>query len=137
MNFQGLMLKLEERLGYHQVPLNPRATSLKDLFEGGPLHHELMTRLVRAIYGENACRRLTDPVEREKTLAALGPLRLEFLRAASTDVDLHRLIEELCVVLAEAFGETRPIPTKAPRGAAAQVIPLDRFRPRRGLKSSA
>ena len=49
MNFKELLSHLEERLGYHQFPVNPAATNIKDVFEGSPLHHDIMTRLVRAL----------------------------------------------------------------------------------------
>lgn len=149
MNFLALLAHLEERLGSHQLPLNPRASGLRDLFDGIGLHHPLMQKVVRAIYEQNGCRRLTDPVDRHATLNALGPIRLEMLRAHSTDVDLYRLLEELCVAAADAFAEDKPVGAPAmtnaqsnpPRPAdlasapsaqpSAQVIALEPFRRRR------
>jgi hypothetical protein len=154
MNFLQLLTHLEEHLGSHQLPLNPRATGLRDLFDGIGLHHPLMQKVVRAIYEQNGCRRLTDPVSRLATLNALGPIRLEMLRAHSTDVDLYRLLEELCVAAADAFTDDKPVGTPAltkpqtghPRPAdlasippvkpRAQVIQLEPFRRRRRLTAS-
>ncbi|MFQ5551563.1 MAG: hypothetical protein ACE5FJ_10045, partial [Gemmatimonadales bacterium] len=62
MNFKELVHNLENHIGYHQIPINPGATGPKDLFECSPLHHELMTDLVQAIFKQNRCRKLTDPV---------------------------------------------------------------------------
>lgn len=137
MTFKELLEYLEERLGYHQMPLNRAATSIKDIFECSPVHPELMTSVVRAIYAENGCRSLNDTVERLVTLDALGPIRLARLRAASTDVDEHNLIEELCVILNEAFTEDAEPGRRTPVPAAAEVIPLAPYLRRRRFKSSA
>lgn len=139
MTYRELMRYLERRLGYHQVPLNPAASGMKDLFESSPVHPELMTELARAIYTANRCRRLDDRVERLATLEALGPIRLKRLRAVSTDVDTHGLLEALCEVLSDAFGEetepTPPRPALAP--PCAEIIPLEPYRRRRRLKYRA
>jgi hypothetical protein len=139
MNFRELLEKLEHHLGSHQVPLNPHARGIKDVFESTPLHPEFMTRFVRALYQVNTCRTLTDPVDRAASLDALAPLRLERLRAASTDVDVHRLLDDLCVALDEAFSQhpaSKPPPTALRIKRTAEIIPFDSFR-RRRLKTSA
>ena len=139
MNFKELLAQLEERLGYHQFPVNPAATNIKDVFEGSPLHHDMMTRLTRAIYVSNACRRLTDPVNLDKTLLALTPIRQEVLRAARTDVDLYRVLDELGTALNKIFVEGTPvIKVVAPViRRTAEIIPLSAYRHLRRLKSSA
>lgn len=138
MTYRELMRYLERRLGYHQVPLNPAASGMKDLFESSPVHPELMTELARAIYTANRCRRLDDGVERLATLEALGPIRLKRLRAASTDVDTHGLLEALCEALSEAFGEEpEPAPRPTPAPPSAEIIPLEPYRRRRRLKYGA
>lgn len=139
MNFKELLAQLEEHLGYHQFPVNPAATNIKDVFDGSPLHHDMMTRLVRAIYVSNACRRLTDPVTLDKTLSALTPIRVEALRSARTDVDLYRLLDELGGALGEIFAESTIAEKTAPAPArrTAEIIPLAAYRMQRRLKSSA
>lgn len=139
MNFTELLQRLEDRLGRHQLPLNAAASGIKNVFEGCPLHHELMTRLVQAIYRENACRRLHDPVRRVETFRALEPIRLQALRAPSTDIDVYRLLEELCAAVNEVLedGPSSGAAPRASRPAGARVIPLDAFRHRRYLKSWA
>jgi hypothetical protein len=138
MNFKELLAQLEERLGYHQFPVNPAATNIKNIFEGSPLHHDMMTGLARAIYVANACRCLTDPVSLDKTLSALTPIRLEALRSAKTDVDLYRLLDELGAVLNEIFVDTKaPIKSIAPIQRTAEIILLSAYRRQRFLKSSA
>jgi hypothetical protein len=139
MNFRELLAYLEDHLGNYQLPLNPRATSLRDLFDGIGLHHPLIKKVVHAIYEQNGCRRLTDPVNRTATLNALGPIRLEMLRAHSTDVDLYRLLDDLCAAAATAFDPSGDMPageSPAPGKTRAQVIPLEPFRRRRRLKAS-
>ena len=139
MNFKELLAQLEEHLGYHQFPVNPAATHIKDVFDSSPLHHDMMTRLVRTIYVSNACRRLTDPVTLDKTLAALTPIRLEALRSATTDVDLYRLLDELGASLGEIFAENVHVekPPATPARRTAEIIPLAAYRMQRRLKSSA
>lgn len=139
MNFKELLAQLEEHLGYHQFPVNPAATNIKNVFEGSPLHHDLMTGLARAIYVANACSRLTDPVNLDKTLQALTPIRQEALRAAAADVDLYRLLDELGVALNEIFAENKAaVKSSAPQGRrTAEIIPLASYRRQRRLKSSA
>lgn len=132
MTLLELLRRLEARLGYHQLPLNPAPKNLKDVFESIPLHQEFMQRLVQAIASGNRCTRLGDPVDRARTLEAVGPLRLEVLRSDRTDVDLYRLTEETCAALDRAFGPVEPRPPKKPAPAVvAPVIQLARFRRRR------
>lgn len=138
MNFKELLSQLEERLGSHQFPVNPAATTIKNIFEGSPLHHDTMTGLARAIYVSNACRRLTDPVSLEKTQLALAPIRQEALRSTATDVDLYRVLDDLGVALNEIFAETKaPIKTIAPIRRSAEIILLSAYRRQRYLKSLA
>ncbi|WP_096460374.1 hypothetical protein [Sulfurifustis variabilis] len=137
MTFIELLRKLEARLGYHQFPLNPAAKSLKDLFECSPLHHELVMRLAQSMFVANGCRRLTDPVARDATLEAVAPIRLQVLQSDRTDIDLYRLIEELCAALAAVFGDSAPPRTPAPARPTAQIISFAPFRANRRIKSWA
>ena len=139
MNFKELLSQLEEHLGSHQFPVNPAATNIKNIFEGSPLHHDLMTGLLRAIYVANACRRLTDPVTLDKTLRALAPIRQEALRSAAADVDLYRLLDELGVALNEIFADKHAAEKNIPhdKKRTAEIIPLAAYRRHRRFKSSA
>lgn len=131
------MQQLEAYLGYHQLPLNPAATGIKDLFESSPLHHEFVKRLAQSIYAANRCQRLTDPVERGATFDAVAPLRLEVLRSERTDVDLFRTIEELCAALESIFGSSPSRSVGRAPAQPAQIIDIAPFRRRRLMKSSA
>ena len=142
MNFKELLQHLEERLGNHHFPVNPAATNIKDVFASGPLHHDLMVRIVRAIYKDNGCRSLKDPVSAEKTFGAIAPIRLQVLHSTATDVDLYRAVDDLCHALQNIFGLPAPTtPTKPTfareRRATAEIIQLDPARRRRRLKSLA
>lgn len=132
MNYIQLLQQLEERLGYHQLPLNPGATNVRDLFDGTPLHHDWMTQFVRAIYAENRCRRLMDPVRRADTFRALAAQRQQALKAAATDIDLRALVEEVGeavnAILADDATDTTP--PAAPAGGA-EIIPFRGRRRRR------
>jgi hypothetical protein len=136
MTFQELMQHFEQRLGHHQVPLNARASSLQTLFESGPLHQELMTRIAAAIYKRNRCGSLRDTVTRTATFDALAPIRLEVLHARDTDIDVFHLIEDVCVATSTYFGPVSAATVETTLGGRAEVIPFDRSRARK-LKSSA
>lgn len=138
MTFQELLFELEHRLGYHQLPVNSMARGIKDVFESSPVHQELMTQLVRAIYAENRCQRLADPVTRDKTFAAFAPIRLATLRSEKCDVDTHHLLEELCVAFEQIFrfDEPRIDAMRTSRSApSARVVGFDTFQRRRLLKT--
>ncbi len=131
MNFLELMQTLEERLGYQHLPLNPSARGIKDILDGSAVHHELMIRLVRAIFTANRCQRLADPVTHAATFNALGPLRLETLRSGSTDVCTYRFLEELCRTLDRAFADdAMPAREAKPRATppTASVVSIDSAR---------
>ena len=133
MNFYQLLQQLEDRLGYHQLPLSPGATGIRDIFDGTPLHHDWMVQLVRAIYAENSCRNLTDPVQRAKTFKALAVLRQQALRAAATDIELRTLVEEIGEILNEIFTEltVKAAPaTPADTPAGANIISFESARRR-------
>lgn len=145
MNFKELVLHLENHIGYHQIPINPAATGTKDLFESCPLHHELMTELMRAIFEENGCRALTDTVGRKQTYKAIVPIRLQVLRSAKTDIDKFHLIESFCGAIEQAFGDAEnPAQSQGQQGdycgeesaRSAEVIPLEKFRYRRFMHSA-
>lgn len=139
MTFLELMQILERRLGYQHLPLNAAARGIKDIFDGSAVHHELMTKLVRAFFAANRCQRLSDPVSHAATFNALGPLRLETLRAGSTDVCTYRFLEELCRALDRAFADGSPA-SRAPKSrgtpSAAAVVSIDTARRSRRLRSS-
>lgn len=145
MNFKELVLHLENHIGSHQIPVNPAATGTQDLFEGCPLHHELMTELMRAIFEENGCRTLTDTVGRKQTYQAVAPIRLQVLRSAKTDVDKFHLIESFCGAIEQAFGDAEsPAQSQGQQDGqhdkdsarTAEVIPLAKFRYRRFMHSA-
>ncbi len=130
MNFLELLQALEHRLGYQHLPLSPQAPTLKQIFECSPVHHDLMHRLVHALYAANGCHQLTDPVQRSACFEAVGPVRQQALKTA--DIDAHRLLEDFCRALDDIFAaEYTPTPETTPTKSSADVIPLAAFRRRR------
>jgi hypothetical protein len=130
MNYLELLQALEQRIGYQHLPVNPRASTLKRIFEGSPVHHELMYRIVHALYYNNGCHLLTDAVDREACFEAIGPVRQEALRLPTTDVDASRLLDDLCLAMDEIFatGHAPPTNTVAEEKPPAEVIRLDAVR---------
>ncbi|MBI5613052.1 MAG: hypothetical protein HY942_08335 [Gammaproteobacteria bacterium] len=140
MTFKELTQCLADEIGYHQVPLNSHAHQVNDLLEGCALHHELMQRLMGAIYRNNGCRKLVDGVTRAATLDAVAPIRLDVLRSPRTDIDTKRLMDDFCQAIARIF-DNEPAQSAHQQGTAkavvrakyGQVISFDPYR--RRLKS--
>jgi len=129
------MRYLETRVGHHQLPLDPRARDLRGLLASCALHHEITRELTQAIFKQNRCNGLEDPVRSEPTLAALVPLRLKILKSETTDLDLFHFIESWCAAATAFFEEHAPeqsedIPA-ATEKSAAPVVSLNAFRIRR------
>ena len=135
MNFMELLRALEHRLGNQHLPLNPRATTIKQIFDCSPVHHELMQRVVQALYHVNGCQHLTDPIAQQACFDAIGPVRQDTLKTPSTDVDAYHLLDDLCHALDEIFGRAAADTDKAPAETkrSADVIPLDVARRRKVL----
>ena len=132
MTFLELLLALEHRLGYQHVPLDPQASTLKHIFDCSPVHHELMYRIVQALYHANGCTRLTDSVNRETCFEAVGPVRQQALKTPNADVDAYHLLENLCHALDEIFtAEHTPPNRDADSKPPAEVIRLDSARRRK------
>ncbi len=140
MNFKKLVECLADEIGYHQVPLNARAYQVSDLLEGCALHHELMLRLIRAIYRHNGCHKLLDGVTRSATLDAVAPVRLDVLRSPKTDIDTKRLMDDFCLAITRIFDHESMLSASqhgtakmAARVNHGEVISIDPYR--RRLKS--
>lgn len=140
MNFKELVGCLADEIGYHQVPLNTRAHQVNDLLEGCALHHELMLRLMRAIYRRNGCHKLIDGVTRAATLDAVAPVRLDVLRSPRTDIDTKRLMDDFCLAITRIFDHETALPANqhgtvkaVARAKYGEVISIDPYR--RRLKS--
>src|SRR5216684_1394432 len=139
LTFAQFVRHLERRLGHHQLPLDPSAAGIQDLFETCAVHHELMMRLVREIYKKNKCERLSDAITRSSTFDAVAPIRLEILRAPHTDIDLFNLMEDLCAAINTAFGgdpirpqsKKRPMPSHEVSQNTPRVVQISRFRRRK------
>ncbi len=135
MTFKDYLFHLENRLGYHQVPVNPAAESPKDIFEGCALHDELTKQLVRAIYKRNKCRRLDDTIDREKTELVLKEIRSAVIQESGTDIDRYHFINDFCRASDEFFVTDHPssqsdsIPS--PKKETADVVNLRAYRNRR------
>ncbi len=144
LTFAQFVRHLERRLGHHQLPLNPAAAGINDLFETCALHHDLMKRLMREIYKKNKCQKLSDAVTRSSTFDAVAPIRLEILRAPHTDIDVFNLMEDLCAAINAAFGgdparprsKKSPMPSPGVADDSPRIVELSRFR-RRKINSLA
>lgn len=136
MTYMQLIEYLENRLGYHQMPVNQRAESPRDLFENCPLHDGLTKQLVRSIFKRNRCQRLSDPVYQDKTEAVLKEIRNSVRMEDSTDIDRYHFVEDWCQAVNEFFiademlepkVTTKPEKTRT----SAQIIDFDRYRLRK------
>lgn len=127
MTFRELIELLSKRIGHHQVPLNPAATELRGLIDSGAVHYELINQIVTALYTGNRCRRLKDAVTQDASFEALEPIRLAVLRSSSTDVDVHHLMETICLEVAHAFGAATTMDAPASSSPGGEIV---RFRRR-------
>ena len=130
MTFRELLEELSRRIGQHQIPLNPAATELRGLIDSGAVHYELITQIATAIYTGNRCRRLADPVTRDATFAALGPIRLAVLRSPRTDVDAYALMDKVGNEIGQLFAAAPSAAAPQPARAGARLVPFPRrFKP--------
>jgi len=128
MTYHELIEQLSKRLGHHQLPVNPAATELRGYIDSSAVHYGLVSQVIIAIYTGNRCRRLTDPVTRDATFAAIEPVRLTVLRSPRTDVDTHDLMERLCAEVAYIFNTTQPLdsPVHASNTASGKLFAFRR-----------
>lgn len=123
--FRQLLVRLAERIGYHQIPLRSDACEIAEFLEPGAVHHELVKRAVQAIYRANRCGHLDAAVGVTLTFEALGALRGDIIRSGRGDIDQLDLLEKIGAQVAEVFGT---LDLKARSGpepvVAATVIPL-------------
>jgi hypothetical protein len=136
MTFRMLADFLEERMGSHQFPLNPDATSPRDLFSGCALHEELSKQLLRDIYKRNRCHHLDDEIRCDFTEAVLMDIRNGLLANNSgMDIDKYNYVEDVCQVVSDFFRSGDPA-AKLPadvqsRPRSAEIIDINRYRLRR------
>lgn len=136
MTFKQLIEYLENRLGYHQMPVDPHAQGLHDLFESCPLHDRLTKQLARGIFKRNKCQRLSDLVYQGKTESVLQEIRNSVHREEHTDIDRFNFIEDYCQAVHEFFTASNALENKKKTSSAdtsisAQIIDFDRYRLRK------
>ena len=116
MSFIELFTFLENRLGYHQFPVNAEARELSELFESSAAHHEWVVRLAREIYKTNHCQKMDWEIDQARTEAVLSRIRLDILDGNKTDIDLYHFIEDVCVAVYAFFtGTDEDQPSQAQR----------------------
>jgi len=103
MTFIELLNFLEDRLGYHQFPVNVQAKDLAQVFDSSAIHHDFAVKLVHEIYKANHCQNLRSPIDQDKVEEVLVRLRADALDGKKTDIDLYHFIEDICVVVYEFF----------------------------------
>ena len=135
MTFRDFLEHLERSLGYHQIPLNRRADSPRDIFESCPLHDELTKQLIRTIYKRNQCQRFIDPIDKLKTEAVLTEIRNSVMQEKATDVDRYHFIEDFCKAVNDFFVDAaqnqstvKSVPAER---ETAQIVDLRRYRQKR------
>lgn len=105
MTFIELLNFLEDRLGYHQFPVNVQAKDLAQVFDSSATHHDFAVKLVHEIYKANHCQNLRSPIDQAKVEQVLVRLRADVLDGKKTDIDLYHFIEDICVVVYEFFNQ--------------------------------
>lgn len=133
MTFMQLMQQLEHRLGYHQWPVNARASQLHEVFESSPVNGELAIKIMRQLYKSNRCQKFTDEVSLDKCNNALVPVRLEVVRGLTTDIDAYQFMEQLCHAVHHAF-TGKQVTSPASRVQDTGISELARLMPGKTLK---
>ncbi len=136
MTFRQLIEHLENRLGYHQMPVNARADGPQDLFESCPLHDDLTKQLVRGIFKRNRCQHLGDPVYQDKTESVLKEIRNCVRQEKRTDIDRYNFVEDYCQAVHEFFAVGNVLEDKIQSNSpdtprSAQIIDFERYRLRK------
>jgi hypothetical protein len=136
MTFRMLAEFLEERLGSHQFPVNPHATTPRDLFDGCALHEELSKQTLRDIYKRNHCHHLDDEISCDATEAALVDIRNGLLASSSgMDIDKYNYVNDVCQAVSDFFrsgdaARQNATPAESP-ARSAEIIDINRYRLRR------
>lgn len=113
MTFIEFLKALEHRLGYHQLPVKADAVDIRDIFEASPVHTDLATRIVRAIYRENRCQKMQSHITLDACNTALVPIRIDLLKNKTTDVDTFGFMDDLC----HAVSDLLSTPTSRRQGS--------------------
>ena len=135
MTFLELLTQLAQRLGQHQLPINPAATNVARVIDASALHHALATELVGAVFQASQCRQLNGAIDPEPTLAALGAARAKALVSAKLDIDGVQFLEAFCETACELLKDNGPR-DQPPRGKPRPQPPVA-LKPRRRLKPSS
>jgi hypothetical protein len=137
MTFIELMRQLENSLGSLQLPVNIGACDIKKIFDGGPLHHDLAVRLVRAIYKSNRCQKMSDDIDQARTFEAITPIRQELLQKKTTDIDAYHFMDDFCQALGGCFNQGYRPGTADEKASPAEIIELASKQHIRRLKTWA
>jgi len=94
MNFRQLILLLADKVGHQHLPLRADANDLEEFLKSDAVHHDLVTKVVKAIYKANRCGYLDAPISKDITFSTLGKLQREIAQSRTTDIDQFNLINE-------------------------------------------
>lgn len=113
MNFRQLILLLADKVGHHHLPVRAEANELGEFLSSDAVHHELITKVVKAIYKANHCGYLDAPISKEITFSTLGKLQREIAHSKTADIDQYNLINEFGNVLSNNFIEFSSSPSSS------------------------
>ncbi|MDP7119372.1 MAG: hypothetical protein QF395_03530 [Arenicellales bacterium] len=117
--FSDLFCEFEVQLGKALLPLDPRARSAERLVSTHAVYLELARSAARAIFQENGCAALADPVTLYPTLDALGRVKQQMHDSSMLDLGAAEFLEQLGQVAIAALES----PAEPPITAAASLPP--------------
>ena len=136
MNFRQLILLLADKVGHQHLPLRADANDLEDFLKSDAVHHDLVTKAVKAIYKANRCGYLDAPISKDITFTTLGKLQRDIAKSKTADIDQFNLINEFGNALSKNFIESPAAATDDDRACDADEDQLGdaeiyRFKPSR------
>ena len=85
VTFRYMIRHLADEIGRHHIPVRIQATDIHEFMGPDSIHHELVNKLVRAIYKANRCGHLDAPVHAAETFNALGNVRARLSQSGRAD----------------------------------------------------
>ena len=130
--FRELVVWWADRLGRQHIPLREHTDNINDFLAPDAVHHELIQRVVRAVYRANNCGHLDAVVSLENTFTALGHVRVGLADSTRADIDQINLLDNLGWHTNQYFG-FKPGATESAKATvkftSAQVRTLSRSAP--------
>lgn len=93
--FRELIAWWADELGRHHIPLREQTDDINDFLAPDAVHHELVQKIVRAVYCANNCGHLDAAISLDNTFTALGQVRALLANSTRADIDQINLLDNI------------------------------------------